>query len=412
MSIMPRILLITNSYPSASSKERNFVHDEVDSFIKNGLSVTVMPYHFDGNVDSEFKGELLTNLSQRDALVFIYCAIKMFFRLSFWREILCKFPTIFSSFKRLKNFFRISLKSELVFRTLKKVRCNDYEILYTYWCVGECVALINISNNSTSDFIKVSRMHGFDINEERDFNDGYIPYRDLVLPKLDKIILLSNQAKSYLVSKYPYVLEKIVISPLGVNTLKNINNIRWCNHCVTFFSCSYPSPVKRLDKIHKVVSGFARLNPSKSIYWCHFGCTANDINFGDSGAPGNLKVSFRGRVDKSVFMREYISAKTPVFINMSDSEGQPVSIMEAMSCGLPVIATDVGGVSEVLGEDSGILVDTEETALFIADKIRRLTINESNYRFASFASLSRRQEYYDVQKNHYRLSEQIRTWCE
>ena len=33
-----------------------------------------------------------------------------------------------------------------------------------------------------------------------------------------------------------------------------------------------------------------------------------------------------------------------IFINMSDSEGVPVSIMEALSIGIPVIARAVGGI--------------------------------------------------------------------
>lgn len=39
----------------------------------------------------------------------------------------------------------------------------------------------------------------------------------------------------------------------------------------------------------------------------------------------------------------------------SISEGFPYTIIESMSCGIPVVATDVGGVSEALGENCGIL---------------------------------------------------------
>ena len=47
-----------------------------------------------------------------------------------------------------------------------------------------------------------------------------------------------------------------------------------------------------------------------------------------------------------------------VFILSSDWEGLPLSALEAMSCGLPVIATRVGGTPEiVLDHQTGILVN-------------------------------------------------------
>lgn len=44
------------------------------------------------------------------------------------------------------------------------------------------------------------------------------------------------------------------------------------------------------------------------------------------------------------------------FILPSLTEQLPVSILEAMASGLPIIATDVGGVSEVIDNNTGILV--------------------------------------------------------
>ena len=47
-------------------------------------------------------------------------------------------------------------------------------------------------------------------------------------------------------------------------------------------------------------------------------------------------------------MKEYGMQKFDLFLNVSSSEGLPVSIMEAQSKGIVVIATDVGGTSEII----------------------------------------------------------------
>jgi len=44
-----------------------------------------------------------------------------------------------------------------------------------------------------------------------------------------------------------------------------------------------------------------------------------------------------------------------ISILTSISEGFPYTVLESMSCGIPVVATDVGGVSEALDENSGFI---------------------------------------------------------
>jgi sugar transferase (PEP-CTERM/EpsH1 system associated) len=59
-----------------------------------------------------------------------------------------------------------------------------------------------------------------------------------------------------------------------------------------------------------------------------------------------------------------------IFVLPSLSEGMPNTVLEAMSCGVPVIATSVGGVPEVIeDEETGILIESQdEDALAMALK--------------------------------------------
>ena len=47
-------------------------------------------------------------------------------------------------------------------------------------------------------------------------------------------------------------------------------------------------------------------------------------------------------------------------IMFSRYENLPCVILEALTCGLPVVSTDVGGIREVIHEDNGILIPSEQ----------------------------------------------------
>jgi glycosyltransferase involved in cell wall biosynthesis len=63
--------------------------------------------------------------------------------------------------------------------------------------------------------------------------------------------------------------------------------------------------------------------------------------------------------------------QSDVFILPSDAENSPCVIIEAMSFGLPVIATDVGGVSEMINNKNGILIPRFQTPSEKENKISR-----------------------------------------
>ena len=50
-----------------------------------------------------------------------------------------------------------------------------------------------------------------------------------------------------------------------------------------------------------------------------------------------------------------------MFVLSSRSENLPLAVLEALCCGLPVVATSVGGVSEAVGQD-GALVPSDDPA--------------------------------------------------
>ena len=76
-----------------------------------------------------------------------------------------------------------------------------------------------------------------------------------------------------------------------------------------------------------------------------------------------------------------VLASSDIFILSSDWEGFPISIIEAMRAGLPIIASNVGGISEAVIEGkNGYLIPRGETGI-LSKKIRSL-LSDKNKRTA------------------------------
>jgi starch synthase len=73
------------------------------------------------------------------------------------------------------------------------------------------------------------------------------------------------------------------------------------------------------------------------------------------------------------FLRQWLSA-ADIYVTASRIEGMPVAPLEAMACGLPLVATDAQGLPDILaeGEASGGLLVRKEAPQEIADGLKRL----------------------------------------
>jgi len=101
------------------------------------------------------------------------------------------------------------------------------------------------------------------------------------------------------------------------------------------------------------------------------------------GLPVGCNIRFLGRLPHEQLLGLYAEGRVDVVVLPSIvtgddvREGIPVALMEAMSYGIPVISTRTGGIPELLGDGSGIMVE-EKDAESLAGAIETL-INDPDY---------------------------------
>lgn len=98
------------------------------------------------------------------------------------------------------------------------------------------------------------------------------------------------------------------------------------------------------------------------------------------------KIRFCGKVEE---VNEYLS-KTFLYLHSALIENFPLSLLEAQSCGIPVIAPPVGGIPELVKDGlNGYLLDTsKENIPKWINKIEELSKNKSLYHKLSDNSIS------------------------
>lgn len=137
-----------------------------------------------------------------------------------------------------------------------------------------------------------------------------------------------------------------------------------------------------------VVGTVGRLSPEKNqigLLKAFKEISSNETNarlllVGDGKLKDELKnrAGALGLEDKTVFAGEQEDMTSvykcmDMFILPSLTEGTPIALLEAMSMALPVVAANVGGVSRVLKEDTGVLVapgDIKELSGSILELVR------------------------------------------
>ena len=388
----PVVILVTNNFPYFPGEY--FLESEVKYWAKSEVDFIILPNHEGNNIKRTVHNNIKVDdylLKHKKKNIFrkLVTIIAVIFSNIFWKEI------FYNNRNRLNYRFIISHSKRVAEILTKKKLFEDYIdrfndgkgiTLYFYWNDVQSYAATMIKKKLNLKV--VSRIHGYDLYKERKRN-RYMPLKWQFKNGFDKIYAISLSGKKYLEANYGFDAKQVEVSKLGVESdgrysrpsEDSVYNILSCSSCI---------PIKRIDKIVDALYFIGQRKKEYKIIWHHIGDgpLKNELelyaNKKLSGAS-NITFSFTGFLENKDVHRFYTSHKIDVFVNTSETEGVPVTIMEAMSHGVPVIAPDVGGVSEIVNEKNGILLSEKASvqeiveALYKSEILKREKIRHSAY---------------------------------
>ncbi|MBL7128490.1 MAG: N-acetyl-alpha-D-glucosaminyl L-malate synthase BshA [Ignavibacteria bacterium] len=280
--------------------------------------------------------------------------------------------------------YSLALTSKMV----EVVKYNDIELIHAHYAIPHATSaylareILKKENKVSKDIKVITTLHGTDITLiglEPDF----LPTMKFSIEQSDGVTAVSNFLRDKTLSNYK-VKKDIEVIPnfINVEKYKRLDNGTTSCFRKNFAPGNekiliHTSNFRPLKRVQDVIEIFAKVNkevPSRLMLIgdgpersdCERLCRELDIF---------SLVKFMGKQDAIV---ELLSI-ADLFLMPSQSESFGLSALEAMSCGVPVISTSVGGLPELnIHGDTGFIAeigDTDRMAKYAID----LLTNEKKY---------------------------------
>ena len=264
-------------------------------------------------------------------------------------------------FSLLKASFRMADQIEAL------PKFNHEACFYSYW-FNEWNLALSILRYKKKINKNYTRAHGFDLYENNG-KPNYQPFRKFCLKNTDTVFTVSEAGAQYLKERYNRFQQKIKSSHLGTEDM-GIGPTVHVSDVIQIVSCGSLVEVKRPTLIIDILKAC-----TFKVKWIHIGdgYLRKHLETLSHTLPENIQCCFMGRLSQKEVFEFYSKNYVDCFLNTSISEGLPVSIMEAISFGIPIIATNVGGTSEIVRNNiTGKLIDVNFDVFQVANMIQNV----------------------------------------
>lgn len=366
-----KVVVVTSSYPFGAGEE--FLDAEVAVWPDDRLELTVVPLSTAGAARPlPDRVRLDTGLADyRTRWRKVLATALALVHVLLLREVVELVRRRAFSVDRLVSSVLVVGQTLLIRRGLKRVLGGEKDVtIYSYWHSAGTYAGVLLKRAALARAV-VSRAHGSDVYESISPARWHVLKRQLIA-EVDHTWVVSASGARELIERYGAPAERVSVSRLGVvvpdrpGPLPNLG-------VFDVLSLSSCIPLKQLPLIAQAVAGLASAHPEARIRWSHVGDgpgleSLRELVGQLCSTRPNLTAWLPGRVEHTEVIDLLETRGFDVLVNASTSEGVPVSIMEAMSYGIPTIAPDVGGVGELVDIDNGWLLPSvvDTTDVFTA----------------------------------------------
>lgn len=360
------LVLFTSSFPYGKGEQ--FIETEILFLSKAFAQIYIYPLNSDGN-----RREVPANVQvMKHRLYSPYNRIRML--LGSWKKIraIFRYEKKFSPHRekyrqRFRHHFDYLLHRFNDAGWLRK-ELEQYDarstLFYSYW-FNHWATVLSLVKYSGSPIKFFTRIHGGDYDEHQK-KGGYFPFRYFEMKQVDAIYPVSAFGESIIRRDFPGYRGILRVFHLGVND--NGNNPQGETKEFHIVSCSFLIPLKR---VHLIIDVLSRLD--FPVRWTHFGeGELQDSLLGQAKQlPENIRWEFKGLVPNADVLDFYRQERVDLFMNVSELEGIPVSVMEAISFGIPSTGCRICGVPEIVTEQTGLLLEKDFDPADAADWISR-----------------------------------------
>ncbi len=187
--------------------------------------------------------------------------------------------------------------------------------------------------------------------------------------RIDGVISVSHASKKDLLDHFPFLQDRTQVIPIGLEEKPNIEAValkpEGKHHIVHVGGFSYEKNHRGLISIFQKVIKYV---PDVHLHLVGDGPLRSEIENLVKEKQLEDKVSFYGFVNNPL---SYIKS-ADVLVLPSIIEGLPGVLLEAMYCKTPVVAYNVGGISEIVSDRTGSIIkkgDEENFAAAIQDNL-------------------------------------------